>query len=90
MFAPEIKVLQVLRAMRCWPLWIRLTIMGAALSAAYLCQNPLERNWPGEPFLLFVLVVIGTTLFFGTRLGLTSLAVSTLLSGYFSSRSALP
>jgi hypothetical protein len=41
--------------------------MGAALGVAHLCQNPLERNWPGEPFLLFVLVVIGTTLSFGTR-----------------------
>jgi len=38
------KVLQTLHAMRCWPLWIRLTIMGAALGVAYLCQNPLERN----------------------------------------------
>jgi PAS domain S-box-containing protein len=57
--------------------------MGVALSVACLSQNPVERNWPGEPFLLFVLVVIGTTLFFGTRLGFISLAVSTFLSGYF-------
>jgi two-component sensor histidine kinase len=57
--------------------------MGAALGAAYLLQIPLERDWPGEPFLLFLLVVIGTTLCFGTRLGLVSVALSTFLSLYF-------
>jgi two-component system, chemotaxis family, CheB/CheR fusion protein len=44
---------------------------------------PMERDWPGEPFLLFLLVVIGTTLCFGTRLGLMSAALSVFLSLYF-------
>jgi two-component sensor histidine kinase len=64
-------------------LWIRLALTGVALGVAYLCQIPLERDWPGEPFLLFLLVVIGATLCFGTRLGLISVALSTLLSFYF-------
>jgi two-component system, sensor histidine kinase PdtaS len=76
-------VLQELRTIQCWPLWIRLTITGMALGAAYVFQIPLERDWPGEPFLLFLLVVIGTTLAFGARVGLISVAVNTFLSLYF-------
>jgi PAS domain S-box-containing protein len=76
-------VLQDLRAIQRWPLWIRLALMCVALGVAYLLQIPLERDWPGEPFLLFVLVVIGTTLCFGTRVGLISAALSVFLSLYF-------
>jgi len=57
--------------------------MGVWLGAAYLLQIPPEHDWPGEPFLLFLLVVIGTTLCFGTRLGLISAALSACLSVYF-------
>jgi PAS domain S-box-containing protein len=57
--------------------------MGVGLGVAYLLQIPQERDWPGEPFLLFLLVVIGTTLCFGTRLGLISAALSVFLSLYF-------
>jgi PAS domain S-box-containing protein len=57
--------------------------MAVGLGVAYLLQIPPERDWPGEPFLLFLLVVIGTTLCFGTRLGLISAALSVLLSFYF-------
>jgi two-component sensor histidine kinase len=57
--------------------------MGAALGAVYLFQIPLERDWPGEPFLLFLFVVIGTTLCFGARLGFASVVLSTFLSVYF-------
>jgi PAS domain S-box-containing protein len=57
--------------------------MVAALGTAYLLQIPLERDWPGEPFLLFLIVVVGTTLCFGTRFGLLSVALSTFLSLYF-------
>jgi PAS domain S-box-containing protein len=76
-------VLEDLRAIQRWPLWIRLAIMGVGLGVAYLLQIPPERDWPGEPFLLFLLVVIGTTLCFGTRLGLISAALSVFLSLYF-------
>jgi PAS domain S-box-containing protein len=74
---------QNLRAIQCWPLWIRLALTWAALGAAHVLQIPLERDWPGEPFLLFLLVVIATTLCFGTRLGLISAALSIFLSLYF-------
>jgi PAS domain S-box-containing protein len=53
------------------------------MGAAYLVQIPLERDWPGEPFLLFLLVVIGTTQCFGTSLGLISAVLSVFLSLYF-------
>jgi PAS domain S-box-containing protein len=72
-----------LRIIQCWPLWVRLALVGVALGAAYLLQIPLERDWPGEPFLLFLLIVIGTTLCFGARLGLISVALSAFLSLYF-------
>jgi PAS domain S-box-containing protein len=64
-------------------LWIRLALTWGALGVAYVLQIPLERDWPGEPFLLFLLVVIVATLCFGTRLGLISVALSVLLSLYF-------
>jgi PAS domain S-box-containing protein len=54
-----------------------------ALGAAFVLQIPVERDWPGEPFLLFLLVVIATTLCFGTRFGLISAALSVFLSLYF-------
>src|SRR5215475_11131377 len=60
-----IQVLQELRAIQCWPLWLRLTLVWVGLGSAFLLQFPPERGWPGEPFLLFLLVVIGTTLCFG-------------------------
>jgi two-component sensor histidine kinase len=69
--------------MQSWPLGIRLALIGVALAVAYLLQIPLERDWPGEPFLLFLLVVIATTLCFGMRFGLLSVALSTFLSLYF-------
>jgi two-component sensor histidine kinase len=78
-----VPMLQQLRAVQHWPLWIRLAITGVALAAAYLVQIPLERNVPGEPFLLFLLVVIGATLAFGARIGFVTVAVSTLLSILF-------
>jgi two-component system, sensor histidine kinase PdtaS len=79
----NVGVLQDLRTIQSLPLWIRLAVMGVTLCAAYLAQIPLERDWPGEPFLLFLLVVIGTTLCFGTRTGLLSVALSVFLSLYF-------
>jgi two-component system, sensor histidine kinase PdtaS len=76
-------VLPKVRAIQSWPLWIRLAITGLALAVTYALQIPLERDWPGEPFLLFLLVVISVTLAFGARVGLISVALSTFLSLYF-------
>src|SRR5262252_3449329 len=78
-----LRVLKDLRAIQCWPLSIRVALTWVGLGAAYLLQIPAERDWPGEPFLLFLLVVIGTTLCFGARLGLISAAISAFLSLYF-------
>jgi PAS domain S-box-containing protein len=57
--------------------------MWVVLGTAYLLQIPPEREWPGEPFLLFLLVVIGTTLCLGARLGFVSAALSAFLCLYF-------
>jgi hypothetical protein len=40
-----------------------------ALGAAFLFQISVERNWPGEPLLLFLLVVITVTLCFEAGVG---------------------
>ena len=66
-----------------WPLWIRFTITGGVVLAAYLLQIPLELEIPGEPFLLFFLVVIGVTLAFGASAGFVAVAMTTLLSVSF-------
>ena len=76
-------MLRKIGATRRWPLWGRLAITGLALAITCLFQIPLEREVPGEPFLLFFLVVIGATLAFGTRVGFVSVALSTFLSLYF-------
>jgi two-component system, sensor histidine kinase PdtaS len=67
----------------CWPFWIRLALAGMALFATFLFQIPLEREVPGEPFLLFFLVVVGATLAFGRNVGLLAVGFSALLSIFF-------
>ena len=68
---------------RGWPWWIRLALTGAVLMATFLFQIPLEREVPGEPFLLFFLVVVGATLIFGRNVGLLAAGLSALLSVFF-------
>lgn len=68
---------------RGWPMWVRLALAGAALFATFLFQIPLEREVPGEPFLLFFLIVIGATLVFGRGVGLVTIGLSALLSIFF-------
>jgi two-component system, sensor histidine kinase PdtaS len=65
---------------RHWPVWIRVAITGATLATAYFFQLPIERVVPGEPFLLFLLVVIGATIVFGQRVGFFAVGLSTFLS----------
>jgi two-component sensor histidine kinase len=69
--------------MRRWSWWMRLGVVAAALVAAYLFQIPMERAVPGEPFLLFFLVVVAASLAFGDRIGLFGVAFSTFLSLFF-------
>jgi K+-sensing histidine kinase KdpD len=66
-----------------WPLSIRLAATGAAVGTTCLFQLPLERQVPGEPFLLFFLVVIVSTLAFGASVGFVGVGLSTLLSLLF-------
>ena len=76
-------MLREVEAILRWSLWIRVTITGAAVVATYLLQIPLEREIPGEPFLLFFLVVIGATFAFGANAGFVGVAMTTLLSFHF-------
>ena len=73
----------MLRATLHWPLWVRLAVTGAAFASTYLLQIPLEHAVPGEPFLLFFLVLIGATLLFGRSVGFVGVVLSTLLSALF-------
>jgi two-component system, sensor histidine kinase PdtaS len=66
-----------------WPLWGQIATTCAVLAVAYLFQHPLERSVPGEPFLLFLLVVISATLAFGSTAGFVAMGLSTFLSIYF-------
>ena len=81
-------MLRKVEAIQRWPLWIRVTATGVAVAAAYLIQIPLEREIPGEPFLLFLLAVIGATLAFGATAGFAGVAMTTVLSIRFFEPSA--
>lgn len=76
-------MLATLRATRRWPLWARLGVTTTALAAVHLFQIPLEREIPGEPFLLFFLVVMASVLAYGRAVGLFGVALSALLSVFF-------
>jgi two-component sensor histidine kinase len=73
-------MLRRVEAAQRWSLWTRVTMAGVAIVATYLLQIPLEREIPGEPFLLFFLVVLGTTFVFGTTTGFVGVAMTTVLS----------
>jgi two-component sensor histidine kinase len=73
-------MLRRVEAVQRWSLWIRVTLAGVAVVATYLLQIPLERDIPGEPFLLFFLVVLGVTFAFGTTTGFVAVAMTTVLS----------
>ena len=75
-----VQVLRKVEAIQRWPLWIRVTVTGVAVAATYLLQIPLEREIPGEPFLLFLLMVIGATFAFGATTGFVGVVMTTVLS----------
>ncbi len=76
-------LLSLLRSVRGWPLWLRCAIVLAAIAGTYFGQLPIEADVPGDPFLLFLLVVLVTTLAFGQRLGLCAAAATAVLSTHF-------
>jgi two-component system, sensor histidine kinase PdtaS len=73
----------MLRAWRKWPVPVSVAATIAAVVAACLFQLPIERHVPGQPFLLFILVVIASTLAFGASLGFLATGLSTILSMLF-------
>jgi len=73
----------MLRTRQKWPLSICLAAAASAVVLAGLFQLPIERQVPGEPFLLFLLVVIASTLAFGASAGFLGTALSTILSMLF-------
>jgi K+-sensing histidine kinase KdpD len=76
----EEQVERRIRATQRWPLGSRIAVTATAVGVAYLVQLPLEREVPGEPFLVFFLAVIGTTLAFGSNVGFVAVGLTTLLS----------
>ena len=68
---------------RDWPAWTRLLATVTMLAAACAMQFQLANDVPGEPFLLFLLVVVGATLAFGVGVGFVAAGLSTLLSLLF-------
>jgi two-component sensor histidine kinase len=77
-------MLKRLAALRAWPFWLRFAAAGAALAGAHASQVPIENQVPGEPFLLFFIIVIASTLAFGELVGFLTCGASTILSmNYF-------
>jgi two-component sensor histidine kinase len=76
-------MLNRLVALHAWPLPLRIGSSALAVAAAYAFQIPIEREVPGEPFLLFFIAVIACTLAFGELAGFVACGVSTALSFYF-------
>jgi two-component sensor histidine kinase len=80
----RIRILQgAERPLHMLPMWLRVVLTSAALGVTFLFQIPLEREVPGEPFLLFFLVVICATLAFGRPAGLFAVGLSAFLSFFF-------
>lgn len=73
----------VLELVRSWPVWIRASASIASALIALAIQLPIENEVPGEPFLLFYIVVIASALAFGGRIGLLSVVLTTLLTPLF-------
>jgi two-component system, sensor histidine kinase PdtaS len=78
-----VHMLHKVRAAHQWPLWSRLAVTGVVLVIACAFQLPLQREVPGEPFLLFFLIVIAAALIFGKNVGYAGVGLSAFLSLYF-------
>jgi two-component sensor histidine kinase len=76
-------MLPLLRAIRGSPLWLRGAIVLGAVGVTYLFQLPLQADVPGDPFLLFLLVVLASTVALGQGLGLSAAVLTAILSTHF-------
>src|SRR5262245_17147197 len=72
-----------LRALRTLPFPVRLfvTVAAAVLTCAF--QLPLEPDVPGDPFLLFFVIVITAALAFGERVAFVAAGLTTFLAFLF-------
>ena len=66
-------MLNKLVALRAWHPWLRAGVSCICLGAAFACQLPIDTAVPGEPFLLYFIVVIISTLAFGEFAGFSLL-----------------
>jgi hypothetical protein len=69
-------MLATLGALNALPLWMRVAIASLAVVGAYLFQIPIATAVPGEPFLLFFVVVGGCSLAFGRAIGFSTVALT--------------
>src|SRR5215813_4834579 len=76
-------MLHRLRTLRNVPLPVRLLVTGAAGGLVCAFQLPLEPDVPGDPFLLFFMVVIATAFAFGERVGFVAVGLTSLLAFFF-------
>src|SRR5215467_8214060 len=76
-------MLHRLRTLRNVPLPVRLLVTGAAVGLVCAFQLPLEPDVPGDPFLLFFIVVIATAFAFGERVGFVAVGLTSLLAFFF-------
>ena len=76
-------MLDKISALRAWPFGLRIGITAIVLGAVFAFQIPLETEVPGEPFLLFFIVVIASAMAFGQPIGFLACGASTFLSLYF-------
>jgi len=76
-------MLRKLQALRNLPVQVRLFITGAAAALTCAFQLPLEPDVPGDPFLLFFMLVIGTVFAFGERIGFVAVGLTTFLAFFF-------
>src|SRR5262249_32244660 len=72
-----------LRALRTLPGPVRLLVTVAATGLTCVFQLPLEPDVPGDPFLLFFVVVIAAALAFGERVAFVAVGLPTFLAFLF-------
>ena len=73
-------ILRWIKFARSWHVLIRLGISTAGVAAATVLQLPAEADVPGEPFLLYLVVVVGSAGAFGRAPGFITVAVTTIAS----------
>jgi two-component sensor histidine kinase len=76
-------MLHRLRTLRNVPMPVRLLVTGAAVGVVCAFQLPLEPDVPGDPFLLFFVVVIATAFAFGEHVGFAAVGFTSLLAFLF-------